>query len=93
MIRGFTLIALIVPKVLGLETSLAGFAKLAWLKILKNSQRKTMTAFSPTLVRLAIPRSTFCWPGPLRMFLPKFPKIVPPPLTGNCPLIKLPSGT
>ena len=41
MMRGFTLIAVILPNVLGLETSLAGLAKLAQLKTLKTSQRNT----------------------------------------------------
>ena len=52
MMRGFTLIALIFPNVLGLETSLAGLAKFAQLKTLKTSQRNTRLAFSPSLVRL-----------------------------------------
>ena len=43
--RGFTLIALIFPNVLGLETSLAGLAKLDQLKTLKTSQRNTMVGF------------------------------------------------
>jgi len=52
MMREFTLIALIFPNVLGLETSLAGLAKLGQLKTLKTSQRNTMLAFSPSLVHL-----------------------------------------
>src|SRR4030095_8299841 len=92
MIRGFTLIAVIFPNVLGLATSLAGLAKLSQLKTLKTSQRNTTLAFSPSLVRLMSAMSTLRWPGPLRMFLPRFPKIVPPPVTGNFPLMKPPSG-
>src|SRR5262245_48545570 len=48
MIRGFTLIAVIFPNVLGLETSLAGLAKFVQLKTLKTSQRNSMVVFSPS---------------------------------------------
>ena len=92
MMRGFTLIALIFPNVPGLETSLAGLAKLDQLNTLKTSQRNTMWAFSPRFVRLMSATSTLRWLGPLRTFLPRLPKIVPPPLTGYLPSIKAPSG-
>src|SRR5262245_42591422 len=93
MIRGFTLIAVILPNVLGLDTLLAGLAKLGQLKTLKTSQRNTILTFAPSLVRLMSAMSTLRCPGPLRTFLPRFPKIVPPPLTGNFPSIRPPAGT
>jgi hypothetical protein len=40
MIRGFTVKALITPKVLGVETSLDGFAKFGLFSKLKISHRK-----------------------------------------------------
>jgi hypothetical protein len=40
MIRGFTVKALITPKVLGIETSLDGFAKFGLSSKLKTSHRK-----------------------------------------------------
>src|SRR5262245_30211080 len=92
MIRGFTLIAVIFPNVLGLETSLAGLAKFVQLKTLKTSQRNSMVALSPRQMSLMRAMSRLRWPGPLRTFLPKLPKIVPPPVTGNCPSINPPSG-
>jgi hypothetical protein len=49
MIRGFTLIAVISPNVLGLETSPAGLAKFGHLKTLNTSQRNTRLAFPPSL--------------------------------------------
>ena len=36
-----------------------------------------MLAFSPSLVRLMRAKSKLRWSGPLRIFLPEFPKIVP----------------
>jgi hypothetical protein len=79
MIRGFTLIAMISPNVLGLETSPAGLAKFGHLKTLNTSQRNTRLAFPPSLVRLMRATSTLRWPSPLRTFLSRFPKIVPHP--------------
>ena len=52
MIRGFTDKALIVPKVLGIETSLDGFAKFGLFSALKISHRKT--SFMPSVRGVAL---------------------------------------
>ncbi|MCU1336083.1 MAG: hypothetical protein JWO19_1664 [Bryobacterales bacterium] len=52
MIRGFTVKALIVPKVRGVETSLDGFAKFGLFSILNISHRKISFTRSVTGVVL-----------------------------------------
>lgn len=94
MMRGFTAKALITPNVLGVETSFEGFAKLGWLVTLKISHRKISFTWSVRGVVLARAMSPTRSSGPRRIFLPRLPKIVPPPPdTGYLPSIRPPSGT
>src|SRR5216683_7752340 len=92
MIRGFTVKARIVPKELRVETSLEGLAKFEAFSILKISQRKVSFTRSLTGVVLITAMSKSRWSGPLRIFLPRLPKIVPPPETGYLLSIRPPSG-
>src|SRR6266478_9369184 len=93
MIRGFTVKARIVPKELRVETSLEGLAKFEAFSILKISQRKVSFTRSLTGVVLITAMSKSRWSGPLRIFLPRLPKIVPPPETGYLSSIRPPSDT
>src|SRR6266851_9716474 len=93
MIRGFRVKALIVPKVLRVETSLEGLAKVGVFSVLKISQRKISFTRSLRGVVLITAMSKSRCSGPLRIFLPRLPKIVPPPETGYLPSIRPPSGT
>ena len=97
MIRGFTVRALITPKVLGVETSFEGFAKLGRFSTLNTSHRKIRLMCSLRGVLLMNAMSPTRWSGPRRMFLPRLPNIVPPqvglpPDTGYLRSISAPSG-
>src|SRR5215218_7494529 len=50
-----------------------GLPKFAWLKILKNSDRNSMTLFSPILVRFIIVKSKMMSPGPWKTLRPREP--------------------
>src|SRR6266478_4602824 len=98
MILGFTVSALITPKVLGVETSFEGFTKLGRFSTLNTSHRKISFTRSVRGVVLITAMSPTRWSGPRRMFLPRLPNIVPPqvglpPDTGYLPSISPPSGT
>ena len=69
-----------------------GVGEIGPIEDVEHLPAKHHVAFSPSLVRLMSATSTLRWPGPLRTFLPKFPKIVPPPVTGYLPSINPPSG-
>src|ERR1700752_2237010 len=97
MIRGFTVNALITPKVLGVETSLEGLAKFDRFSTLNTSHRKIRLMRSVRGGLLMKAMSPTRWAGPRRMFLRSLPNIVPPqvglpPDTGYWPSISSPSG-
>src|SRR6201998_1340891 len=96
MILGFTVSALITPKVLGVETSLEGLAKLDRFSTLNTYHQKMRLMRSARGVLLMKAMSPTRWSGPRRIFLPRLPNIVPPqvglpPETGYWPSISPPS--
>jgi hypothetical protein len=93
IIRGFTLSALIFPKVAGVETSLDGFAKIRAIEDVEDAPAESQDYLLADLRTLDDSQVNVALVRPPRMFLPRFPKIVPPPSdTGYCPSTNPPSG-
>src|SRR5262245_9697468 len=90
MIRGLTAVDEITPK-FAAETLVLGLLNCVVLKALKNSERNSRLALSPSAlsdVRLMSVRSKFLWSGPKTVPTPLFPKAVASPsspTTGQAP--------